>query len=103
LFESFAALAVRVYAAHAESQAKHLRTARGRQEIDLVVERPDGRVVAIEVKLARTVSDGDVKQLKWLRDKLGDRVLDALVLTTGPSAYRRKDGIAVVPLALLGP
>ena len=43
----------------------------GRQEIDLIVVRPDGRIVAIEVKLAR--------------------------------AYRRADGVAVVPAALLGP
>ena len=29
--------------------------------------------------------------------------LDALVINTGPAAYRRPDGIGVVPLALLGP
>jgi len=28
---------------------------------------------------------------------------DRLVITTGPVAYRRPDGVAVVPLALLGP
>jgi hypothetical protein len=28
---------------------------------------------------------------------------DAAVITTGPHAYRRPDGIAVVPAALLGP
>jgi len=25
-----------------------------------------------------------------------------MIVTTGPDAYRRKDGVAVVPLALLG-
>ena len=59
--------------------------------------------MAIEVKLARTVSDGDVRHLRWLKEKLGDRVLDQVIITTGPQAYRREDGIAVVPLALLGP
>jgi predicted AAA+ superfamily ATPase len=103
LFESLATLSVRVYATRSEARVKHLRTARGRQEVDLVVERADGCVVAIEVKLARTADDGDVKHLKWLRERLGDRLLDELVLTTGPQAYRRKDGIAVIPLALLGP
>ena len=104
LFESLATLSVRVYAAHSESRVKHLRTARGRQEIDLIVERADGNVVAIEVKLARTVSTKDnSKHLTWLKQKLGDRVLDQLILTTGPTAYRREDGIAIVPLALLGP
>jgi uncharacterized protein len=103
LFESLATLSVRVYAAHNEARVKHLRTPRGRQEIDLIVERADGSVVAMEVKLARTVSDDDVKHLRWLDEKLGERVLDRVVLMTGPQAYRRPDGIAVVPLALLGP
>jgi hypothetical protein len=30
-------------------------------------------------------------------------VLDAIVVTTGTDAYRRPDGIGVVPAALLGP
>ncbi|MCA1680031.1 MAG: DUF4143 domain-containing protein [Actinobacteria bacterium] len=103
LFESLATLSVRVYAAHNEAKVGHLRTARGRQEIDLIVERADGSIVAIEVKLARSVSAADVKHLTWLKEKLGDRVLDQVIVTPGPEAYRRKDGIAVVPLALLGP
>lgn len=103
LFESLVTLCVRVYAAHLEAKLGHLRTARGRHEIDLIVERADGGVVAIEVKLAQTVDDGDTKHLTWLEQRLGEGVLDRLIITTGPKAYRRKDGIAVVPLALLGP
>lgn len=103
LFESLATLSVRVYAAHSEAKVRHLRTARGRQELDLIVERADGSIVAIEVKLARSVSSDDAKHLTWLKQKLGDRVLDQVIITTGPNAYRREDGIAVVPLALLGP
>jgi uncharacterized protein len=45
----------------------------------------------------------DVRHLHWLKDTLGDRMADLAVLTTGPYAYRRPAGIAVVPLALLGP
>lgn len=103
LFESLVTQSVRVYAQHSEARVKHLRTQRGRQEVDLIVERGDGSVVAIEVKLSRTVDADDGKHLRWLREKLGDRVLDRVVITTGPDAYRRDDGIAVAPLALLGP
>jgi predicted AAA+ superfamily ATPase len=103
LFESLATLSLRVYAAHREARTGHLRTARGRHEVDLIVERADGRIVAVEVKLARTVSNQDGRHLAWLAEKLGDRVLDRVILTTGSAAYRRKDGIAIVPLALLGP
>jgi uncharacterized protein len=103
LFESLATMSVRVYAANSEARVGHVRTARGRQEIDLVIERADGMIVAMEVKLARTLSRDDGKHLRWLKEKLGDRVLDQVIVTTGPEAYRREDGIAVVPLALLGP
>ncbi len=103
LFEALVTLDVRVHAQAAEASVKHLRTHRGEHEVDLVVERADGRVVAIEVKLARNVSDDDTRQLRWLADQIGDDLLDALVISTGDDAYRRRDGIAVVPAALLGP
>ena len=103
LFESLVALSVRIYSGYNEARLGHLRTARGRQEIDLIVERDDGRVVAIEVKLARTVEDRDVRHLAWLQGRIGDRLLDSVVVTTGPTAYRRADRVAVIPLALLGP
>ena len=69
----------------------------------MIVAGPGGKVVALEVKLARDVGDGDVRHLKWLAERLGPDLLDAVVVTTGTEAYRRTDGIAVVPLALLGP
>lgn len=103
LFESLATLSVRVYAQPAEANVRHLRTQRGEREIDLIVERGDGRVVAVEVKLGRTPDEGSVRHLTWLADQIGDDLLDAVVLTTGEEAYRRPDGIAVIPAALLGP
>ena len=103
LFESLATQSLHVYATQSEARVGHLRTARGRHEVDLVVARPDGAVVAIEVKLTRSVAAADGRHLNWLKDALGDQVLDRVILTTGPQAYRREDGIAIVPLALLGP
>ena len=103
LFESLSTLSVRVYAQAAEATVMHLRTrAPNEREVDLIVSRPDGRVVAIEIKLARTIGDDDVRHLLWLRDRIGADLLDMVIVTTGPEAYRRKDGVAVVPLALLG-
>lgn len=101
LFESLVALSVRVYAQAAECRVSHLRTAGGQREVDLIVERRDRRVVAIEVKLKSVISDRDVRHLLWLREQLKDELLDAVVLTTGTHAYRRNDGIAVIPAGLL--
>lgn len=103
LFESLVTLDVRVYAQAAEARVGHLRTASGEHEVDLVVERDDGRIVAIEVKLATNLGNEDVGHLNWLRSRLGAQVLDTVVITTGSYAYRRLDGIAIVPAALLGP
>lgn len=103
LFESLVTLDVRTGAQSAEASVSHLRTRGGEHEVDLIVARDDQRVVAIEVKLTRAVDDNDVRHLRWLREQIGDDLLDAAIITTGPEAYRRPDGIAVVPLALLGP
>lgn len=103
LFESLVTLCVRVPAQAAEASVGHLRTRNGDHEIDLVVVRGDGKVVAIEVKLAATVNDRDVRHLRWLADHLGDRLLDSVIINTGPMAYRRPDGIGVIPLGTLAP
>lgn len=102
LFEHLVAQSVLVYAQAAGAHVGHLRQRDGRQEIDLIVERGHS-VVAIEVKLATTVRPDDVRHLLWLQERLGDSLADAVVVTTGQQAYRRPDGIAVVPAALLGP
>jgi predicted AAA+ superfamily ATPase len=103
LFESLVTLSLRVYAQAAEARVFHLRTSGGEHEVDLIAERADGRIVAIEVKLARDVGDQDGRHLRWLAERLGDDLLDAAIVTTGEEAYRRPDGIAVIPAALLGP
>lgn len=104
LFESLVTNDVRVYAQAAEAEpVSHLRVHRGEHEVDLIVPRTDGRVLALEVKTTTTPGDTDVRHLKWLGAEIGDDLLDAVVVTTGSDAYRRRDGIAVVPAALLGP
>jgi hypothetical protein len=103
LFESLVTLGVRVQAQAAEASVRHMRTRGGEHEIDLIVERGDHRAIAIEVKLGSAVNDHDVRHLRWLSNNLGDDLLDMIVVTTGAEAYRRPDGIAVVPAALLGP
>jgi hypothetical protein len=103
LFESLVTQSVRVYAQAAEASVGHLRTYAGEHEIDLIVERGDGRVVAMEVKLRPVPTEKDATHLRWLRDRLGADLLDAVIITTGTEAYRRPDGIAVVPAGVLGP
>lgn len=101
LFESLVALTIRNTAVVADARVSHYRDNQGRHEVDFIV-AGEGGIVAIESKLAAQVDDEDVRHLHWLRDRLGAEMIDAVVVNTGPEAYRRKDGVAVVPLALLG-
>ena len=70
--------------------------------------RPADRVSRCEAVLqARDVHQGrleiDLVPAQWLREQLGTTLTDMVVITTGKHAYRRQDGVAVVPAALLGP
>lgn len=103
LFESLTAQSVRVYAEANGARVGHLRTKNSLHEIDLVVEGEDRAVAAVEVKLSDTITTSDVTHLNWLQEQIGDRLVDRIVINTGQYAYRRPDGVAVVPLALLGP
>jgi uncharacterized protein len=95
-------LSVRVYAQPADATVSHFRERHGRHEVDLVVERPDATVVAIETKLSDTVTDARRGAPSMAAPPDRRCPLDTIVIYTGTLAYRRKDGIGVVPLALLG-
>jgi len=100
-FEALVQLSLRTYAGVNDADISFLKTRRGDHEIDFVVEK--GRnLVAIEVKLSPTVEDKDVKHLLWFRDRIGSRLKDMVLVNAGNMAYRREDGVAVVPAALLG-
>ncbi|MCQ3806439.1 MAG: ATP-binding protein [Acidimicrobiaceae bacterium] len=74
---------------------------RDRNEIDLIAEAADGRVVALEVKAAQTVSVRDARQLKWLRDKIGNDFVCGVVLHTGERSFRLDDNIYALPISAL--
>lgn len=103
MFEALVTQSVRIYAQAAEASVYHCRTYDGRHEIDLIVETSDQHVLALEVKTSADVTDADVRHLLWLREQLGATLKDMVVVTTGKYAYRRQDGVAVVPAVLLGP
>ncbi len=95
LFESLATLCVRVAAQAAEAHTYHLRSRDGDHEIDLIVERDDRKVVALEVKLAGTVTDRDVSSdlapgtpRRRLRRRCGAHLWPLRISTTGRDRRR---------------
>src|SRR5580693_5294392 len=77
--------------------AGHFRTEAG-DEVDLVLERDDGQVIAIEVKAGSRISGEDFRGLRQLKERLGPRLEDAIILHTGEHAYTHDDWITVLPL-----
>ncbi|MDR2974967.1 MAG: DUF4143 domain-containing protein [Propionibacteriaceae bacterium] len=61
LFESLVTQTVCVLAQMCGARVGHFRVRGGDHEVDLIVERPDGRVLAIEVKLSSTVSSSTLE------------------------------------------
>jgi uncharacterized protein len=75
----------------------YFRTEAG-DEVDLVLERDDGQVITFEVKAGSRVSPDDLRGLRLLKDRLGKRLQNAIVLYTGEHAYTRDGWITVLPL-----
>lgn len=100
IFETFVATEVARQVAWQDNAPRqfHYRDRDGR-EVDVVLERRGGSVVAIEVKSSASASPSDFRGLRHLRDKLGDRFKGGVVLYTGPSTVPFGDRLAAVPLA----
>jgi predicted AAA+ superfamily ATPase len=79
----------------------HLRLEHGRREADIVLEATDGRVVAIEVKATSAPTRSMAGHLAWLRDALGARFVQGVLLHTGPRPFRLDDRIMALPMCAL--
>lgn len=78
----------------------HYRTAAG-SEVDLVLEKPDGSVAAIEVKAGASVGASDFAPLKALRDHLGPLFQAGAVLYLGDQVVPFGDKLWLVPIPAL--
>lgn len=107
-FETLAIRDLRVYADALDGEVFHFRDRHG-LECDAVLHRRDGSYGLIEIKLggADNIEKG-ASTLKTLSDKIDTDKMNApsfmMVLTgIGQYAYRRSDGVYVVPIGCLKP
>ncbi|WP_322769804.1 ATP-binding protein [Frankia sp. Cr1] len=75
----------------------HWRTRDG-DEVDLVVERDDGMLVAFEIKAASRVPGSDLTPLRKLRDATGGAFLAGVTLYLGARSYSFEDRLHVMPV-----
>lgn len=72
-------------------------------EVDIIIRLRDGRWGAIEVKLGNTEIEKGASNLLKLKEKAMEPPTFCAVMTCTEFAYRRKDGVYVVPLGCLKP
>ncbi len=106
LFQSLVVRDLRVYGQPLEAQVYHYRDNTD-LEVDAIVETADGMWGAFEVKLGGGAVDAAAKSLARFAERVDTRRSGApgvlAVITATGYAYLRDDGIAVVPIGVLGP
>lgn len=104
LFEALCTRDMRIYAQANDGDVFHYRDKSG-LESDLIVRLRNGRWAAIEVKLGNKQIEEAAQNLLKLKarvdeDQMGE-VAFLMVITGGQYAYRRQDGVLVVPIGCL--
>jgi predicted AAA+ superfamily ATPase len=79
------------------AEAGHWRTHDG-HEVDLVIERGDGAVVAFEIKAGTGASASAFKSLSHLRDLLGSTFRAGVVFHMGARAHHYDDRLMALPI-----
>ena len=96
---------LRVYAQAGDARVSQYRDS-GDLEVDAIVETGDGRWMAFEVKLGQGQVDDAAASLLRFAKRVDTAVrtpaLLGVIVATG-YGYRRKDGVAVIPVGALGP
>lgn len=105
LFESLCVRDLRVYLGACGGELFHYHDMTG-LEADAIAVAPSGRWGAVEVKMSPGAVEDAANSLKKLADKVDDSVGELAflaVVTSSGYAYRRQDGVYVVPLSCLAP
>lgn len=104
LFESLCTRDMRIYAQINDGDVFHYRDKSG-LEADMIVALRNGRWGAIEVKLGNKQIEIAAENLLKLKSKIDTKKMGEpaflMIITGGQFAYRREDGVLVVPLGCL--
>jgi uncharacterized protein len=106
LFESLATRDLRIYAQTLDGDIFHYHD-KSDLEADLIIRLHDGRWAPVEVKLGSSEIEEGAAHLIALQKKIDTKKVGQpsfkMVLTGGQFAYKRNDGVVVVPIGCLKP
>lgn len=104
LFESLCVRDVRVYAEATGGRVFHYRDDSS-VEADAVIQWEDGSYALLEVKMSAKLVDEGAANLLRIAEKINTSIMGAprflAVLTPGGYAYRRNDGVLIIPIGCL--
>jgi hypothetical protein len=102
ILENFVVMELMKQNSWSQQQAKlyHFRTSNG-EEVDIVLETPDGRLVGVEVKAASSVGSDSFKGLKVLQSLVGEKFHRGIVLYTGSEIVPFGKNLHAVPISAL--
>lgn len=102
LLESFVVSEIQKQSGWTEHPVRlyHYRTQAG-EEADLLLEDRTGGVVALEVKLAESLSQRDMRNMAQLREDLGDRFVRGAVLYAGREVLPFGDRLLALPIGAI--
>jgi predicted AAA+ superfamily ATPase len=101
LFETFVATELERQASWASEPLRFWHYREGEREVDVVIERPSGEIVAIEVKASATVRARDFQGLVHMRERMGGRLIIGAVLYAGEQTLPFGPGLWALPLSAL--
>lgn len=103
LIETYVLSQLRVEAVVADKAVNlfHLRDKDGTHEVDIIAERADGSIVAIEVKATSAPNLVDAKHLLWLKERVGNKFAKGIVFHSGPVPFHHPSGISFIPISTI--
>ncbi len=102
ILENFVAVEISKQATFSDTRIQlfHYRTSSG-QEVDFLLEGPQGSIVGIEVKSTSNVTSKDFRHLESLRRDLGEKFVRGFVVYPGTDIVPFGEQLFAVPLASL--
>ncbi len=101
ILENFVAMEVIKHLGWASNRARLYHYQRDREDVDLVLERADGQIVAIEVKARTTIGSHDYRWLAKLRERRGSSFVAGVVLHPREQTIPLGDRLWALPIGAL--
>jgi predicted AAA+ superfamily ATPase len=101
VLENFVAMELLKHLGWARNRVRLYHYQRDREDVDLILERADGQIVAIEVKARTTIGSQDYKWLIKLRERRGSRFVAGVVIHPREQTIPLGDRLWALPIDAL--